>query len=192
MEKLADKLPEKLPGKVVRILGLGNVLMGDDAFGPWVVEYLLGTYDFPDEVTVIDVGTPGLDLVPYLAGATHVVIVDTVRSDGNPGELRLYRKPEILKYPPQPRLSPHDPGVKETLLTLDFAGTGPAEVLLIGTIPASSAMGVGLSDAVKAAIPLAAGEVVVELARLGLGARKRNPAPPVLPWWEQPPSPTLH
>ena len=183
---------EKLVERVVRILGLGNVLMGDDAFGPWVVEYLQANYELPEEVTVIDVGTPGLDLVPYLAGATHLVIVDTVKSDGKPGELRLYRKQEILRYPPQPRLSPHDPGVKETLLTLDFAGTGPGDVLLVGAIPASSAMGVGLSGAVKDAVPLAAGEVVRELARLGLGARKRSPASPVVPWWEQPPSSTVH
>ena len=50
---------------LVRVLGLGNVLMGDDALGPWVVHHLVSTYDFPPEVAVVDVGTPGLDLVPY-------------------------------------------------------------------------------------------------------------------------------
>jgi hydrogenase maturation protease len=178
--------------KTIRVLGLGNVLMGDDAFGPWVVEYLAAGWEFPASVSVVDVGTPGLDLVPYLSGATHVVIVDTVKSDGKPGELRLYRKDEILKVPPQPRLSPHDPGVKETLLALDFAGTGPREVLLVGTIPGSCAMGVGLTPELKAAVPAAAAEVLRELERLGAAASPREKALPAAPWWETPASPVFH
>ncbi len=178
--------------KTVRVLGLGNVLMGDDAFGPWVIEFLSAGWTFPGEVSVVDVGTPGLDLVPYLSGASHVVIVDTVRSDGNPGELRLYRKAEVLKVPPQPRLSPHDPGVKETLLMLDFAGTGPEEVLLVGAIPGSSAMGVGLTPALQAAVAPAAAEVLRELERLGCPAAPRAGAIPAAPWWEAPASPVVH
>ncbi len=176
----------------VRVLGLGNVLMGDDALGPWVVEYLQAAWEFPDGVTVEDVGTPGLDLVPYLSDATHVVIVDTVRSDGEPGGLRLYRKAEILKVPPQPRLSPHDPGVKETLLALDFEGNGPNDVLLVGVIPGSVEMGVGLTPGVKDAVTRAAGEVLKELERLGRPARPRVPALSLAPWWEEPASPILH
>jgi hydrogenase maturation protease len=176
----------------IRVLGLGNVLMGDDAFGPWVIEFLSAGWDFPEGVAVVDVGTPGLDLVPYLSGASHVVIVDTVKSDGKAGELRLYRKPEILKYPPQPRLSPHDPGVKETLLTLDFAGSGPSEVLLVGAIPGSVEMGVGLSPGLKDAVAGAAAEVLKELERLGCPATPRVHPLPASPWWEAPASPVLH
>jgi hydrogenase maturation protease len=176
----------------VRVLGLGNVLMGDDALGPWVVEYLQAAWEFPDGVTVVDVGTPGLDLVPHLSGATHLVIVDTVQSDGKAGDIRLYRKAEILKHAPQPRLSPHDPGVKETLLALDFEGSGPREVLLVGVIPGSVAMGVGLTPDVQGAVAKAADEVVKELERLGLAPRPRTPALPPSPWWEAPASPTVH
>ena len=178
--------------KTIRVLGLGNVLMGDDAFGPWVVEYLSAGWEFPEAVSVVDVGTPGLDLVPYLSGATHVVIVDTVKSDGKPGELRLYRKDEVLKYPPQPRLSPHDPGVKETLMALDFAGKGPDEVLLVGALPGSCAMGVGLTAELRDAVAAAAAEVLRELERLGAPATPRAKALPPTPWWEAPVSPVVH
>ena len=178
--------------KTIRVLGLGNVLMGDDAFGPWVIEFLSAGWEFPEAVSVVDVGTPGLDLVPYLSGATHVVIVDTVKSDGKPGELRFYRKAEILKVPPPPRLSPHDPGVKETLLALDFAGTGPEEVLLVGSIPGPCAMGVGLTPELQAAVAPAAAEVLKELERLGLPAAPRAKAVPAAPWWEAPTSEVVH
>src|SRR6266508_490834 len=69
----------------IRVLGIGNVLMGDDGFGPYVVEALGARYEFPDNVSVIDVGTPGLDLAPFLIGADAIIVIDTVRSDGEAG-----------------------------------------------------------------------------------------------------------
>jgi hydrogenase maturation protease len=167
----------------VGVIGLGNVLMGDDAFGPWVVQTLLAGYEFPDGVSVEDLGTPGLDLMPYLADLDALVLVDTVRAEAPPGTLRLYRRDEILRHPPQARLSPHDPGVKEVLLTMEFAGRGPREVLLVGAVPAETAMGVHLSPAVREAVPLAVAEVLRELEGLGRPARRR--ASPLAPdiWW---------
>jgi hydrogenase maturation protease len=169
----------------VGVIGLGNVLMGDDAFGPWVIQTLLAGYEFPDGVSVEDLGTPGLDLMPYLADLEALVLIDTVRSGAPPGTLRLYRRDEILKHPPQTRLSPHDPGVKEALLTAEFAGQGPQEVLLVGAVPADTAMGVHLSPALRQAVPPAVAEVLRELERLGRPAvPRREPGPPHI-WWEE-------
>jgi hydrogenase maturation protease len=167
----------------VVVVGLGNVLMGDDAFGPWVVQTLLAEHDFQEGVAVEDLGTPGLDLMPYVTDVEALVLVDTVRSDAAPGTVRLYRRDDLLKHPPQARLSPHDPGVKEALLTAEFAGRGPREVLLVGAVPETTAMGVGLSPALRAAVPLAAAEVLRELGRLGCPATPRSA--PVSPdiWW---------
>ena len=80
-----------------------------------------------------------------------------MHATGAPGEVRLYRRDEMLKNPPQPRLSPHDPGLKEALLTLEFSGTAPREVLLVGVIPASVETGVGLSPAVQRGCPARGG-----------------------------------
>ena len=173
----------------VGVIGLGNVLMGDDAFGPWVVQTLLAERDFPEGVAVEDLGTPGLDLTPWVTDLEALVLVDTVRSDAAPGTIRLYRRDELLKHAPQPRLSPHDPGLKEALLFAEFAGRGPREVLLVGAVPATTAMGVGLSPALHAAVPLAAAEVLRELARLECPTTPRSaPRPPDV-WWEQAPRP---
>ena len=75
---------------------------------------------------------------------------------------------------------------------LDFAGTGPEEVLLVGAIPGSSAMGVGLTPALQAAVAPAAAEVLRELERLGCPAAPRAGAIPAAPWWEAPASPVVH
>lgn len=170
----------------VGVYGLGNVLMGDDALGPYVAEVLLARCDLPAEVTVADLGTPGLDLAPYLAGMDALVLVDTVRATGAPGDIREYRLPDILRHPPPPRLSPHDPGVKESLLLASVLGEGPSEVLLIGVIPQGTATGIGLSRPVWEAVPIVVALVIAELRRLGLevGVSERLEVPHI--WWEQP------
>ena len=167
----------------IRVLGLGNVLMGDDAAGPWVVEHLRAEWDLGPGVSVTDLGTPGLDLVPHLSGARVVVLVDTVKADAPPGTLRFYRRDELLKHPPGPRTSPHDPAVKETLLYLELAGTGPEELLLVGIVPGSVEKGLGLTAAVAAAVPKAAEAVLDELRRLGVAVERRADAAPAAPWW---------
>ena len=169
----------------VAVLGLGNVLLGDDALGPYAVRLLEARYELPERVPVLDLGTPGLDLFPYFEEADALILVDTVRSAAPPGTLRLYRRDEILKHPPRPRVSPHDPGLKETLLSLEFAGRGPREVLLVGVVPERTGQGVGMSDPVRAALPAVHAEILRELERLGAPAiPRRAPRPPDI-WWER-------
>jgi hydrogenase maturation protease len=166
------------------VLGLGNVLMGDDAFGPHVILELLADWEFPEEVSVLDLGTPGTDLLPFISEAEALILVDSVRAEGAPGELRLFHRGEILRHPPGPRLSPHDPGLKEALLSAEFHGRGPREVLLVGAIPARVESGIGLSPKVMQAVPAAAEQVVRELTRLGVPPRRRARRKSQEIWWE--------
>jgi hydrogenase maturation protease len=173
---------------MIRVLGLGNVLMSDDGFGPYVARVLEAFYDFPDDVEVIDVGTPGLDLTPYLFDTEAVIFIDTVRSDGAPGEMRVYDRADILRYPPQARTGPHDPALKEALLTVDAAGVGPKVVKLIGVIPNWVATGVTLSPAVADAVEPVVRTVIDELDRMGVPAIPRPlPDAPHI-WWENAPA----
>jgi hydrogenase maturation protease len=169
----------------IRVLGLGNVLMGDDGVGPYVIETLEAEYDFPPEVSVVDVGTPGLDLAPFLMGADAVIVVDSVRSDGEAGALRQYSRDAILQHAPPQRLGPHDPGFKHTLLTLDFAGAAPREVTLVGVIPQTTAPCARLSPPVRASVAGAVAAVVAEVRRLGLNVRRRPVVREATPWWER-------
>ena len=80
----------------VAIVGLGNVLMGDDAFGPYVVASLQAHYDFPEGVELIDAGTPGHELSVYLDGRDVLIVVDAVQAAGSPGDLRSYTGDEVV------------------------------------------------------------------------------------------------
>jgi hydrogenase maturation protease len=174
---------------LVRVLGLGNVLMGDDALGPWVIHRLEATYVFPPEVEVVDVGTPGLDLVPYVAGPCGIILVDTVHSKGaEPGTIRILDRDALVKFGPKPRLSPHDPGVTDAILAVEMAGEAPAFVTLVGVVPGSVKTGVGLTPELQDAVVRAADEIVVDLLARGFDVHRRaaNAVSVPLPWWEMP------
>ncbi len=170
----------------VAVIGLGNVLLGDDGFGPYVVQVLLAGWDFPEGVAVHDLGTPGLDLAPWIHGLDALILVDGVRSEAPPGTLRLYRRAEVVSHPPGPRVSPHDPGLLEALMAAELAGCAPKEVFLVGIVPDSCALGPGLTARVRPAVAAACEAVLGELARLGRPAlRRARPSAPDL-WWEAP------
>lgn len=168
--------------KKIGIYGIGNVLIGDDAVGPTVVNLLDALWEFPEGVVVEDLGTPSLDLAYRLAGLDAVIFVDAVSAKLEPGTIRVYRRDEILRNPPGLRLSPHDPSLKETLLTCEFLGECPKEIILVGVVPEATA-DFGLSTPVEAAVPLAAAAVIEELGNLGTVARRRAVAGAVHPWW---------
>ena len=170
---------------MVFVLGLGNVLMGDDGFGPYVARVFDERYELGAEAEVLDLGTPGLDLTPWLADASHVIVVDTIRANEPPGTLRVYNKADIVRAVPFARVGPHDPGLKEALLTLEFAGRAPDTVTLIGAVPARVAMGTTLSDPMAGAVPAAITAIIDQLRGLGIQVRRRLSANGRghCPWW---------
>lgn len=171
----------------VAIIGIGNILAGDDAVGPHVVRVVEARYALPEGVQVIDAGTPGYDLTAFLVGLDAALLVDSVRAKGAPGELRVYDRAELVSKKPILAVSPHEPGVREALMNADFMGVTPPVVRLVGVIPAATESGIGLSAAVRAAIPIAVARVADELRTLGVAVTER--VPPLAPdlWWERKP-----
>jgi hydrogenase maturation protease len=169
--------------KRITLLGLGNVLMGDDGFGPYALAWLQAGWEFGPGVSAVE-GTPGLDLTVHLADLDALIVIDTVRAGGAAGETRLYRREQILEMPASPWRTPHDPGLRQALGTLEFWGRAPREVLLVGVVPARVDLELGLSAEVQAALPQVEAEVVRELQRLDASVRRRSqPLAPDL-WWE--------
>lgn len=168
----------------IGVVGIGNVLMGDDAVGPYVIKLLEARFNFPPEVTPIEAGTPGLDLVSVLSGFDVIIIVDNIKAEGNAGSVKRYDKKDILKTGAVPTSTSHDPGLKEALLTMRMAGNEPAEIVLIGVIPAHIDLALSLSPPVKNAVQEMIDSVLVELERLGFKpAEKPIPDKPDI-WWE--------
>jgi hydrogenase maturation protease len=171
----------------VGVLGIGNVLMRDDALGAHVVARLEAGWEFPEDVSLAEVGTPGAALPSHLEGLDAVVVVDTVKIAGAPGDIRVLDKAALLSKKPVLPMSPHEPGLREALFSMEFQGATPPEVRLVGVVPGDVGMGVGLSAPVRGAIPAAIAEVLRQLGALGVAARERVPPRPPDLWWEQAP-----
>lgn len=168
----------------VGVFGIGNVLLHDDAVGPTVARLLAARWSFPDGVEVEDLGTPALEFITYLGGHDAVIIIDAVAAGADAGTVRIYSKEEILLHPPGLRLTPHDPGLNETLLMLELMGEAPREVRLVGVIAKDTTGGVGLSADVRASLDAACEAVIDELARLGIDAEKKSAPEAANLWWE--------
>ena len=147
------------------IYGIGNILMGDDGIGPAVVAYLSSNFTLEPDVTIEDLGTPSLDLPNYLSGYDTVIFIDAVAADAPPGTIRLYSRDEIIATPPGIRVSPHEPTINDALIVLDFAGSAPKDVVLVGVVPQTLDGGMALSPAVAGAVPRVAQAVIAELAK---------------------------
>lgn len=175
------------PGRVT-VLGLGNVLTGDDAVGPTVVRTLEAGWEVPEGVDLVDAGTPGMDLASLLADSDAAIVVDSVLGDAAPGTIRCYDRAMLVGRPLQPRTNPHAPGLAETLLSLELQNLGPSRVLLVGVIPDRIEIGVGLSPSLEAVVDELVETVVDALGALGLPPRRRHSADEPDLWWMQSPA----
>jgi hydrogenase maturation protease len=171
----------------ISVIGIGNVLEGDDAIGPTVVRVFEARYAVEEDVTLIDGGTPGLDLTAYLMGLEGLVVVDAIKSrTGVAGQVQVFDKKGILNRGPIVAMSPHEPGLRESILHAEFQGVSPPLIALVGVVAGSIEFGCQLTPEVRGAIDEAVEAVRTALAGMGATAVKRDP--PLSPdlWWEKP------
>lgn len=165
------------------IIGVGNVLMGDDGFGPATLRRLETGWRFPEEVELCDVGTAGLDLTGALLGRRRVLLLDAARAAGEPGALvRWDREALLAARGAGPRLTPHEPGVRDAMQVAALAGQLPDEAMLLGCVPLAMEIGVELTDVVAAAVERAAREVVAVARTWGCTVEPTGNAPDCA-WW---------
>jgi hydrogenase maturation protease len=156
-------MSERIP---LLVLGLGNVLLEDDGVGGAAVSLLRERFQAPRGAQVFDGGTLGLSLLPYLDMADAVILVDAVRADGAPGSLVRLDGDEVAPAVAT-RLSPHQVGVADLLDGARWLERYPLRVVLLGLVPFSMHLAVGLSPLVHAALPALVDRIVEEAEALG-------------------------
>ena len=150
----------------VLVLGLGNVLLGDDGLGAAAVARLEREYRVPPDVHVADGGTLGLSLLGLLAEAEHVILVDAVRADGPPGTL-VRLDGEDVGDAVRDRLSPHQIGVADLLDAARLIDRYPATLTLLGLVPDAIDLAVIRSRAVDHMLDKLVAAIVREVRSLG-------------------------
>ena len=144
--------------KNVLIAGVGNRLMGDDGFGPRVID-LLSSAPLPENVEVRDLGTAGLAIATDLSDYDLVVFIDSVNVEGEPGRLHKWDvvvEGSVGDVAGLSRFTLHEVGLDGMLKLSKAMGTLPPRVILIGCKPESLRPGLELSPGVAEALHKAA------------------------------------
>jgi hydrogenase maturation protease len=157
------------------VMGVGNLLLGDEGVGVHVVRRLLEGGDLPPDVTAVDGGTGGFHLLSYLSDFDRVVMIDATM-DGRPdGTLSVIEPRYASDFPRS--LSAHDIGLRDLVESAALLGTLPKVYLLTVSVSDLQPMQVTLSPAVEAAVPRAVERVVDLLADLWAADAAAGPVP---------------
>ncbi|MEW6659185.1 MAG: HyaD/HybD family hydrogenase maturation endopeptidase [Thermodesulfobacteriota bacterium] len=153
--------------KKISLIGLGNILMRDEGVGVQAVRALEKGWELPPELEVVDGGTSGLDLLPYIEGRDRVLFVDAVNFHQEPGYIGVLENREI------PALfatkdSLHHLGLMDVLATAQLLDVLPREVCLIGIQPLSLETGLELSPLLQGKMELLLHRIIAKLQEWGL------------------------
>lgn len=119
--------------KHILVLGVGNLLLGDEGTGVRVIEKLEDEYLFSENVELYDGGTLGLKLLEPMGRAGFAIVVDIVRAGGAPGTIYRIEEKDFFKKIPY-KSSLHELNLVETLIFAEELGNKP-ETVVIGIEP---------------------------------------------------------
>jgi hydrogenase maturation protease len=123
---------ETRPGTTL-ILGVGNIIMGDEGFGVHVARELKGT-KLGHDVRVEEGGVGGFNLLGVLEGVRQVIVVDVMNTDIPPGEILFFKPGNDFAEPGKQIISFHQIGVLELVQMWGLLGY-QAEVFFLVTRP---------------------------------------------------------
>ena len=156
----------------VLIMGIGNVLWADEGFGVRCIEHLAQNWSMPDGVTLLDGGTQGLYLLPFLEEADSLIVFDAIDYGLEPGTLKIVENDEVPRFMGAKKMSLHQTGFQDVIATAQLMGYCPETLLLIGCQPEElEDYGGGLRDAVTEKIEPAVHIALTRLAQMGLVAK---------------------
>jgi hydrogenase maturation protease len=150
------------------VAGVGNQYLGDDGFGPRVIEELL-TRELPENVEARDVGLCGITLAPDLSDYDHIIFADAVNTGGKLGtiyrtEIKAEEVDGLKPGGPNPfNISVHEARLEELLSFAKSIGTLPPTIVVIGCEVLDAQLGEEMSPEVATAIHSAVEIILDEL-----------------------------
>jgi hydrogenase maturation protease len=133
------------------ILGIGNLLMGDEGVGIHAIRALEGLV-VPPGVTVLDGGTGGFHLLELFDKHRHMILIDATLDDRAPGTVRVLRPRFASDFPRS--LSAHDIGLRDLIESAALLGPLPTIDLITISIAKIQPMSIELTPEVRDALPL--------------------------------------
>jgi hydrogenase maturation protease len=160
------------------VLGLGNILWADEGFGIRAAEAIHSEWRLPEGVRVVDGGTQGIYLLPWVQRARQLLILDAVDYGLEPGTLKLVTGDDVPSFMGVRKVSMHQAGFQEVLMSARLTDQFPERIALVGVQPELlNDYGGSLRPVVRARVPEAVALAVRVLRDWGIEAVRRS-APP--------------
>ncbi len=136
----------------ILILGVGNILYTDEGVGVRAVEHLQATYDFSDNVTLLDGGNLGMRLMQPIMESDYCIVLDAVLAGDAPGTVYRLTGNDLRKSLAF-KDSMHQSDLVDTLIYCELLGKRP-ETVVIGMEPFDfQTMAVELSPTIAERLP---------------------------------------
>jgi hydrogenase maturation protease len=162
----------------ITLLGLGNILMRDDGVGVHAVKAVQERFEVPPELDIVDGGTAGLDLLPFLEGRDRVLFVDAVDFGQEPGFIGELVNDAIPAFFGKDKGSLHHIELTDVLATARLLNIVPEEICLIGIQPQAIELGLELTDVMQGKLDLLVSCIADKLRDWGVRLVPCSPDPP--------------
>ena len=134
------------------VLGVGNILLTDEGLGVQVVEDLKANYAFTPQISLIDGGTMGMELLTYMRGMKKILLIDAVNGGEAPGTIYEFPHRELEQYFTD-HISVHEVGMQDILRIRAIQENPLEDAIVIGVEPESLDVGFEPSAPVQKALP---------------------------------------
>ena len=160
----------------ILVLGIGNLLFGDEGIGVHFINYMGEKYRFEGEhqLDIVDGGTLAQRLIPIIVEYDKLIIIDTINAPGvKAGEVYFFdfdAVPDAVDW----QGSAHEVEMLQTLTMMDLVGDRP-QTMIMGVVPTIiEATEFSLSEGVADAVPLMEKTLVDHLKTLGIQSVKKS------------------
>ena len=136
----------------INVIGLGNLLYGDEGFGIAALNSFRELSAFPETVRCIDGGTQGIYLLDYIESCDAVIVLDALIPLDYECRVYVYRNDELPSFIHR-KMSSHQMGFSELLGIAKLHGKMPKEIVLIGVPPKELELNIGLSPDISRLLP---------------------------------------
>lgn len=159
----------------VLVLGLGNPIMGDDGVGIIALERFRERFEVGDGIELMDGGTWGMNLLPYIESAGKLLLVDAIRAGLEPGADVCIDGPDLPKVLGQ-KLSAHQVDIVDVLTLAQVRGTLPLMTVALGVEPLLIEMRSDMTPAVEQGTERLPERMASQLREWGIRVSPRAPA----------------
>lgn len=162
----------------VHVVGMGNILYHDEGIGVYAAAYLRQAYRFSPEIQIADGAALGFGVMDYFTEAglpPRVLVLDALLTDAPPGSVFRLPAEELLDLGPAMRPTAHEVDPVAMLKLAAAFGQAP-DLVLLGIVPENASdLTVGLTEALRDALPAFTAAAIAQLSEWGVFAEPTGP-----------------